>query len=102
MNRKRAPLFLALVSFSALAQNVVEVSIENYKFEPAEVKIRPGDRVRWVNREKRTSHSIVLGGRESERLFPGDGWEKDFPQAGSNPYTCGPHPEMRGVIVVSD
>lgn len=102
MNRKRAPLLLALVSFCAQAQQVVEISIENYKFQPEEVTIRPGDKVRWVNREKRTSHSIVLGGQESDRLFPGEGWEKTFPQAGLNPYTCGPHPEMKGVIVVSE
>jgi plastocyanin len=102
MNWKRAPLLLALVSFSALAQEMVEISIENYKFEPAEVNIRPGGKVRWINREKRTSHSVVLGGQESERLFPGDAWEKGFAQAGIYFYTCGPHPEMKGIINVSE
>jgi plastocyanin len=102
MKLKRAPLLLALVSFLVSAQEVMEVSIENYKFEPAEVKIKPGDKVRWVNREKRTSHSVVVSGQESERLFPGDAWEKGFPQAGKYPYTCGPHPEMKGVINVSE
>lgn len=102
---KRAPLLLALVSFSALAQTTVEVAIENYKYSPAEVQIRPGDTVRWINREKRTSHSILFpgeGGLESERLFPEETWQRTFPRAGSYPYTCGPHPEMKGSIRVSE
>ena len=44
---KRAPLVLALFSFSALAENVGEVRIEGYKYQPAEVSIKVGDSVRW-------------------------------------------------------
>ena len=74
---KRAPLLLALFSFSALAQNVTEVRIENYKYFPAEIRIKTGDSVRWVNHEKRTSHSVVFpveNGLESERMFPDESW----------------------------
>jgi hypothetical protein len=40
---KRAPLLLVLFSFSALAQNVTEVRIENYKYFPAEIaSTKPG------------------------------------------------------------
>ena len=53
---KRAPLLLALFSFSALAQHTVEVRIENYQYAPVEVKIKAGDTVRWVKSEKRSSH----------------------------------------------
>ena len=100
---KRAPLLLALFSLSALAQNMTEVRIENYKYEPAEVTIKAGDTVRWVNREKRTSHSVVFpkeGGLESERMFPDESWQRRFDKAGRYEYHCGPHPEMKGSIVV--
>jgi plastocyanin len=100
---KRAPLLLALFSISALAQNTVEVRIENYKYDPAEVRIKAGDTVRWVNREKRTSHSVVFpkeGGLESERKFPDESWPRRFDKAGRYEYHCGPHPEMKGSIVV--
>ena len=40
------------------------------------------------------------GGRESERLFPDESWQREFTQAGRYPYTCGPHPEMKGVVIV--
>lgn len=100
-----APVLLALFSISALAQTLVEIRIEGYKFIPSEVSIRAGDSVRWINREKRTSHSVVFpaeGGLESERLFPEESWERRFEKAGRYEYHCGPHPEMKGLIVVSE
>ena len=100
---RRAPAVLALVSFSLFAGPTVEVGIETYTYTPAEVTIRVGDTVKWVNREKRTSHSILFpqeGGRESERLFPDESWQREFTRAGRYPYTCGPHPEMKGVVIV--
>lgn len=96
---------LALFSISALAQTLVEIRIEGYKFIPSEVSVRAGDSVRWINREKRTSHSVVFpaeGGLESERLFPDESWERRFEKAGRYEYHCGPHPEMKGLIVVSE
>mgnify|MGYP000981746812 FL=1 len=102
---RRAPVLLALFSISALAQTLVEIRIEGYKFLPSEVSIRAGDSVRWINREKRTSHSVVFpaeGGLESERLFPEESWERRFEKAGRYEYHCGPHPEMKGLIVVSE
>lgn len=101
---KRAPLLLALVSFVAWAETA-EVGIEKYTFTPAEVSIRAGDSVRWSNHEKRTSHSVVFpqeGGRESERLFPGESWARQFTVPGRYPYTCGPHPEMKGLVIVGE
>ena len=102
---RRAPAVLALVSFSLFAGQTVEVGIEKYTYTPAEVTIRVGDTVKWINREKRTSHSIVFpqeGGRESERLFPDESWQREFTQPGRYPYTCGPHPEMKGVVIVAE
>jgi plastocyanin len=102
---KRASVLLVLVSFSVFAEQTVEVGIEKYTFTPAEVSIRVGDTVKWVNREKRTSHSVLFpaeGGRESERMFPDESWQRQFTQPGRYPYTCGPHPEMKGLVVVSE
>jgi plastocyanin len=102
---KRAPFLLALFSISALAQNVTEVRIEGYKYVPSDVAIKLGDSVRWINHEKRTSHSVVFpaeGGLESERMFPEESWERRFEKAGRYEYHCGPHPEMKGLVVVSE
>jgi len=100
---KGAPVLLALLSISAAAQTTAEVRIEGYKFLPPEVTIRAGDSVRWVNGEKRTSHSVLFpaeGGRESDRMFPDENWLRQFTKQGRYEYTCGPHPEMKGVVIV--
>ena len=105
LHSRRASVLLTLVSFAAIAGQTVEVGIEKYTFTPAEVSIRAGDTVRWSNHEKRTSHSVVFpreGGRESERMFPGESWERQFTAPGRYPYTCGPHPEMKGLVIVGE
>lgn len=96
-------LSLATICLPVSAQQTVEVVVQNYRFEPAEVRIRPGDSVRWVNQEKRTSHSVQFSaeqGGESERFFPQESWQRRFDAAGRYPYSCGPHPEMKGVVEV--
>jgi plastocyanin len=96
---------LALFSFGALAEQLVDVRIEGYQYQPAEVTIRAGDSVRWTNHEKRTSHSVLFprdGGLESERMFPQESWQRRFEKPGRYDYHCGPHPEMKGVVVVGE
>lgn len=100
---RRLPLVLVCASSVALAQPVVEVAIEKYQFLPAEITVKAGTTVRWTNNEKRASHSVLFageGGLESERMLPGDSWQRTFDKPGSYPYTCGPHPEMKGLIRV--
>ena len=99
------PVVLAFAPFAALAGQTVEIGIENYKFSPSEITIRIGDTVKWTNREKRTSHSVVFpqeGGLESERMFPDESWQREFLKAGRYDYTCGPHPEMKGAVIVRE
>lgn len=94
---------LAASSGAHAEDGVVTVSIREHRFEPATLTVKAGTTVRWVNEEKRTSHSILFkgeGGFESERLFPGEQWQRRFDRPGRFAYTCGPHPEMNGVVEV--
>ncbi len=87
------------------AGEVVEVGIADYKFTPSELKVRPGTTVTWINKEKRTSHSVLFldpGAIESDRLFPGERHSRTFDKPGRYPYRCGPHEEMRGMIEVAE
>ena len=82
---------------------LVVVEIRDYRFVPERVTVKRGTVVRWLNQEKRTTHSVrFLGpqGFESERFFPGESWQRRFDQSGTYPYSCGPHPEMQGHIEV--
>jgi plastocyanin len=96
---------LAALASSLAHADVVEVTIEKYLFVPAELTIKAGTTVQWTNNEKRASHSVLFpaeGALESERLLPGDSWQRRFDRPGRYPYTCGPHPEMHGVIIVTE
>jgi plastocyanin len=100
-----AAAVLAAAALPAAAQGAVEVRIDKYQFEPKEVRVKSGTTVKWINDEKRTSHSVLFtgaGGFESERMFPGESWERKFDKPGTYPYTCGPHPEMNGVVEVAE
>ncbi len=95
---------LALCALAlAHAADVVEVRIRDYKFVPERVVVKPGTTVRWTNEEKRASHSVVFPAErmESERLLNGDAWQRRFESPGVYPYTCEPHPEMKGVVEVA-
>jgi plastocyanin len=95
-------LFTLPAEAAGLAE-VVEVSIVNMKFEPARIEIKAGTTVRWVNKEKRSNHTVFFekeGIAESDRLFPGESFERKFDTPGVYPYICGPHPHMTAEIVV--
>jgi plastocyanin len=98
------PALLALLAAPAFA-DTAEVSIAEYKYEPAELTIKAGTTVKWTNNEKRVSHSILFlgeGGFESDRFFPGESWERTFDKPDTYLYSCGPHPEMKGRIEVTE
>ena len=99
-----ASLFMVLmVSGPVWGEQTIEVVVQDYSFQPAVVTIKAGGTVIWVNKEKRTSHSVVLPaaqGGESERFFPDESWTYRFEKPGIYPYHCGPHPEMVGTITV--
>ena len=94
------------MAFEVLGAEVTVVDIRDYKFVPATLKVRTGTTVKWTNSEKRTTHSIVFTGPlappASERFFPGESWQYRFDKPGSYPYTCEPHPEMKGLVEVVD
>jgi len=83
---------------------VVEVEIKGNLFLPETVTLRAGSTVRWTNKERRTTHSVLFPAEslESERLLPDESWQRRFDKPGRHPYTCGPHPEMKGLVVVTD
>lgn len=74
---------------------------------PAEIVVKQGARLRWINVDRRTSHSVWFkeaGRPESDRVFPEEFVEMtiDLPP-GEYPYLCGPHATdgMTGRLVVT-
>ena len=107
-NRVHAPGSLILLSLliagSAFAETV-SIEVRDFSFIPAEITVKAGDTVEWINREKRQYHSVWFeesGEPESDYFFPGEKTTRQFNEAGRFPYRCGPHPAMTGVVNVEE
>ena len=84
---------------SAEEEGVRVVTMYKYSFCPAQITVPVGTIVRWVNVDKRTSHSVIVPDEpESDRAFPGESVEFIFLTPGDNQYLCGPHWETRDMI----
>lgn len=86
---------------SAEEDGAIVVLMYKYNFCPAELTVPVGTTVRWVNVDKRTSHSVLVkdsGVPESERAFPEESVEFTFEIPGPQDYICGPHWETQNMI----
>lgn len=87
---------------SPSSEDVTVVMMHKYTFCPHQVTVRQGASVRWVNVDKRTTHSVWLkeaGKEESDRLFGEESVEMKFDlPPGKYPYLCGPHWKEEGMI----
>ena len=78
------------------------VSIQNFSFKPANITIKRGTKVRWINKDS-TTHTVTAnkkGSFNSGRLGPGKSYTHIFNSAGKKRYHCNIHPDMRGSVVV--
>jgi plastocyanin len=80
-----------------------EVTISDFNFGPAALKVAAGQRVTWFNADD-TPHQIsVVGanGARSEVMLKGQSATLQFDEAGNIAYICGLHPGMKGTIEVA-
>ena len=95
---------LLFAATSAYSKDVV-VEIYKKKFTPAEITISKGDTVIWKNIEKRQYHNVwfkQLDKEEPDYFFPDETYKRSFNEAGTFPYECGPHPMMKGRVIVTE
>lgn len=86
--------------FDGESGDVSVVKMYKYNFCPMDLTVTAGTTVRWINVDKRTSHSVwlkVAGIEETDRLFPEESWEHQFADSGEYPYLCGPHGKQEGM-----
>ncbi len=80
------------------------VSIANYAYAPAAIKIKKGTKVTWTNKDG-VGHTVTSD-NDSKEVFDSPLLEKDqtfsytFNQAGTFHYHCQPHPYMKGSVEV--
>lgn len=80
------------------------VAIRDFAFVPAQVRIRTGTTVTWVNCEPTgvESHTTTADGGawSSPLMAPGATFSRRFDTPGTFAYHCDPHPFMQATIIV--
>ena len=77
-----------------------KVTIDNFTFSPAELKVKVGDTVTWSNHDD-IPHAVVSAGKfRSKTLDTDDNYSFTFTTAGEYKYFCSLHPHMTGTIKV--
>jgi plastocyanin len=81
-------------------QDTVVVRIQDFAFAPANVTIRTGATVVWIN-DGAVGHTATAAGVfDTGMIQPGARASHTFTQAGDHAYLCTPHPFMTGRVVV--
>ena len=79
------------------------VLIQNFRFKPANITIKRGTRVRWINKDT-APHTATATNKprsfDSGRLGPRQRFSHTFRSAGKKSYHCEIHSSMKGRITV--
>lgn len=98
------PAECALAGPPATGSTQAYVAIRHFAFSPDTLHIPAGTTVTWVNCETPDidAHTATATGGEwdSGYLASGKRYSRVFAAVGRFPYSCIPHPTMRGAIVV--
>jgi plastocyanin len=77
------------------------IVIENMRFDPPQLTVRPGERVTWVNKDL-FPHTATATAKafDSGEIPPNASWTFVPRTKGELPYTCKLHPTMNGALSV--
>ena len=94
-----AAVLLQLGGARAHAEDI-KVTIDNFTFSPAEVKVKVGDTITWTNHDD-IPHTVVSAGKFRSKTMDTDNtFSFTFASAGDYKYFCSLHPHMTGMIKV--
>jgi len=83
-----------------LAGEVVQVKISDLAFSPAEITIRPGDTIEWVNGDFIDHTATANDGAWDVAIAASQSARQQFDHAGTSKYFCRVHPDMTGTVHV--
>lgn len=80
------------------------IVIDDYAFQPTELRIAAGTAVTWENRDS-SPHNVVSSATprvfRSRTMGTGEGFSFTFAEPGTYRYFCSLHPHMQAVVVVT-
>lgn len=88
-----------LVTGGTVPATTHAVEIKDFKYAPITLTIKKGDTVKWTNQDT-VEHTATGSGFDSGLLGKGESFSFVFTQAGTYPYICTPHPNMKATIIV--
>jgi len=89
-----------LLPVSTARAEDTEVHIDNFVFEPAQLTVKAGTTVTWMNRDD-IPHTVVCAGKfRSKAMDTDDRFSFTFTAAGEYKYFCSLHPHMTGMVKV--
>ena len=97
-----AGLLLAVIVAAGPARaDQVEVSVDNFTYNPQQITVKAGTTVVWINHDD-IPHTVTskTGVFRSKALDTDDKFSFTFATPGTYPYFCALHPHMTGSIVV--
>lgn len=92
----------------AAAPKTYQISIDNFRFSAATLKVKPGDKIIWTNNEA-VDHTVNSNDHPAHQLHaslnlgtikPGATLTWTADESGTWGYHCHLHPSMTGVIIV--
>jgi amicyanin len=83
-----------------------KVGIENYTFTPQVIKVKVGTTVTWTNKDS-VQHDVIADEASEDApngplLKKDESYDFTFKKAGTYTYHCGPHPYMKGTVIVEE
>ena len=104
MNRRQfaaAACALPLVAASKAQAATYSVTIQGMAYTPADFNVAAGDTIIFINNDS-VPHTATAedGSFDTGQINPGQSVEVTIP-AGSHPYYCAYHPNMRGVATAA-
>jgi plastocyanin len=91
----------AVVGNPERVEGVVRADMTRYLFLPERIEIPAGTTIEWFNRDG-VLHTVDAadGAWRSGPIEPGSSWRARFDRPGRYLYICGPHPFMKGEVLV--
>lgn len=80
---------------------VVRAGMRNLAYTPARLEVPVGTTVEWTNQDP-LEHTVTAddGSFDSGPIAPDGRWRRTFEAPGEYPFSCAPHPFMKGTVVV--
>jgi plastocyanin len=80
---------------------IYKIEIKDFKFSPARLTVKPGDKIRWINRDRAPHDATALDRSWKTKVLRKNGKDDITVTEGMvTIYYCSVHPQMRAKFVI--